>query len=280
MQGRLLPKYQGRYQAHPVDYWQGEFQIAKKLGLSLIEFIFDFEQFEKNPLMHQSGLDEIRRLSEQTEVQVKTICADYLMEAPVHGECDLITAKSCELLCMLLKNAKQIGVTNIVIPCVDGSSFKNEQHMLQFAENICSVRDVAENVEINLALETDLPPKLFLAFLETLDSRIFTVNYDTGNSAALGYDPSEELTCYGKRISDIHLKDRLRNGNSVELGQGNTDFQKFFTALAQTEFSGPFIMQAFRDDEGVQIFKKQLEWIMPRIDNWVQQKEKILTNAH
>ena len=31
MQGRLLPKYHGRYQAHPVDYWQEEFEIARRL---------------------------------------------------------------------------------------------------------------------------------------------------------------------------------------------------------------------------------------------------------
>ena len=29
MQGRLLPKYNGRYQAHPVGYWQKEFEYAK-----------------------------------------------------------------------------------------------------------------------------------------------------------------------------------------------------------------------------------------------------------
>ena len=42
MQGRLLPKYRGRYQAHPVGYWDKEFPIAAKLGLDSIEFILDF----------------------------------------------------------------------------------------------------------------------------------------------------------------------------------------------------------------------------------------------
>ena len=47
MQGRLLPKYKGRYQAHPIDYWQKEFEIAKNIGLGCIEFIFDFNEFKK-----------------------------------------------------------------------------------------------------------------------------------------------------------------------------------------------------------------------------------------
>ena len=44
MQGRLLPKYQGNYQAHPVGNWQQEFKIANQLGLDCIEFIFDYHE--------------------------------------------------------------------------------------------------------------------------------------------------------------------------------------------------------------------------------------------
>ena len=31
MQGRLLPKFKGRYQAHPLGYWHEEFLIAKDI---------------------------------------------------------------------------------------------------------------------------------------------------------------------------------------------------------------------------------------------------------
>ena len=41
MQGRLVPKYQGRYQAFPISYWQDEFTIAQECGIDLIEFILD-----------------------------------------------------------------------------------------------------------------------------------------------------------------------------------------------------------------------------------------------
>ncbi len=36
MQGRLLPKYQGRYQAHPVGYWQDEFYLVSERNMDLI----------------------------------------------------------------------------------------------------------------------------------------------------------------------------------------------------------------------------------------------------
>ena len=49
------------------------------------------------------------------------------------------------------------------------------------------------------------------------------------------------------------------DGLSVVLGTGATDFDRFFSALAKTDYSWPFIMQVYRDEEGREIFKKQLE---------------------
>lgn len=268
MQGRLLPKYQGRFQAHPLGYWQDEFMIAQKMGLCCIEFICDADQVEKNPLMNEPGIAQIRNVSAQTGVCVQTICADYAMEFPLHSEAPKVAAESGRILLGLLQNAKKLGVTDIVIPCVDQTAFNDEAAQLRFIKNIGPIMELAEKLAINLALETDLPPNHVGAFLDALDSKIFTVNYDTGNSAALGYDPVEELAVYGTRISDIHLKDRLRGGKSVELGTGDTDFEKFFKALAEINYTGPFIMQAYRDDEGLQIFQKQLAWITSKLEEW------------
>jgi len=76
MQGRLLPKYNGRYQAHPVDYWYDEFSIAADLGLDCIEFILDFNDAEENPWLKRGGIDEIKLLVAKTGVSMRTICAD------------------------------------------------------------------------------------------------------------------------------------------------------------------------------------------------------------
>ncbi len=137
--------------------------------------------------------------------------------------------------------------------------------MNRFVNAINPFLDLLEKHQINLSLETDLNPDDFSALLKTIDSDRVTVNYDIGNSASLGYDPVEELEAYGKKITDIHIKDRQLNGGSVVLGQGNADFDRFFTTLNEFNYSGPFIMQAYRDDEGVEIFKSQLHWIKERM---------------
>lgn len=266
MQGRLSPKYKGRYQAFPVGFWEKEFHIAKKLGVELIEFILDLNDIEQNPLIRKGGIKDIKSVIKKTGVEVHTICADYLMEAPLHSDNNDIVQTSKNILLNLIDSASHLCVTDIIIPCVDQSALKNQDEINRFIKNLTPALNFAEKKCINLSLETDLPPEPFFNLLNCFKSSRITVNYDIGNSASMGYNFAEELAAYGSHITDIHIKDRIKNGGSVLLGQGNADFQNFFIELEKYHYQGPFIMQAFRDDEGVKLFKNQLEWIKKYID--------------
>ena len=261
MQGRLLPKFQGRYQAHPVGYWQEEFAIAQRIGLDCIEFVLDYNDADHNPLLREGGLEEIKVLTETTGVDVFTVCADYFMEAPLHSEDQNISIHSQQVLIRLLNSAADLNIQDVVIPCVDQSSLDTLAATDRFIKQLTPVLEVAEKLNINLSLETDLAPLPFVELLNRFNSKRVTVNYDIGNSAALGYDPVEELNYYGDRITDIHIKDRLLNGGPVTLGKGDANFEMFFNALKGIDYKGPFIMQAYRDDEGVSIFEEQLNWV-------------------
>ena len=231
MQGRLLPKYQGRYQAHPVGYWQDEFKIAQQIGLDCIEAILDYNDAEQNPLLNRVGINEINALAKKTGVRVFTVCADYLMHAPLHSEDPLVANRSQAVMKRLIHNASKLGVTDVVIPCVDQSSLNLSKAQDQFVDRIKPLVKTAEKTQINLSSETDLAPLPFVKLLERIGSKRVTVNYDIGNSAALGYDPEEELSLYGECITDIHIKDRLLGGGPVMLGSGCANFDVFFNKL-------------------------------------------------
>ena len=267
MQGRLLPKYQGRYQAHPIGYWEDEFEIAASLGVDLIEFILDYNDYEENPLMSASGCKKIKDIVNQSGVKVKTVCADYFMDAPLHSTDLNVATLSAAVLRELIINSRTIGVTDIVLPLVDHSSVRDLESQDLFIRAIEPFFSYLDEQNMNLNLETDLDPTAFKNLLNQIDSDRVTVNYDTGNSAGLGYDPEEEFAAYGDRITDIHIKDRVMNGFSVCLGQGSADFSKIFKCVQNYGYSGPFIMQAFRDDDGLEIFKTQLTWLRSLIGN-------------
>ena len=267
MQGRLLPKYQGRYQAHPIGYWEDEFEIAASIGIDLIEFILDYNNFEENPLMSLSGCEKIKAITGQCGVMVKTICADYFMEAPLHSTDLNVATLSAAVLRELILNSRTIGVTDIVLPLVEQSSVKELESQERLVIALEPFLSDLELNNINLNLETDLAPTAFKNLLERFNSERVTVNYDTGNSAGLGYDAEQEFSAYGYRITDIHIKDRIKDGFSVCLGQGAADFAKIFKCVQNYGYSGPFIMQVFRDDDGLEIFKTQLTWLRSLIQD-------------
>tara|TARA_B100001059_G_scaffold12300_1_gene9892 strand:- start:547 stop:1380 length:834 start_codon:yes stop_codon:yes gene_type:complete len=261
MQGRLLPKYQGRYQAHPVDNWKPEFKLAKNKSLDCIEFILDYNDIEKNPLMNEEGIKEIKKEVNNSGVKVLSVCADYFMEAPFHKDNEHEISKSQNILKRLIDSSVMIGIENIIIPCVDQSSLK-VQDFEKFILNIKELINYAEKKSINICLETDLPPKEFKNLIESFPNTNIKVNYDIGNSASLGYNIIEEFQYYGKYISDVHIKDRLLNGGSVELGTGNADFNSLLYELTKINYSGLIILQAYRDDQGLNIFNKQYEFFI------------------
>jgi len=261
MQGRLLPKYKGRYQAHPVGYWADEFPLASELGLDCIEFIVDFEEINKNPLFNSEGILELNKIKKQTRMDVLSICGDFLMEAPLHSKDHGLAKEGENILIDLIRIASKENIETIVIPCVDQSSIISEKEQNIFIEKLMPIAKIAEGCNVRLSLETDLDPKSFKKVLNKLNNQNIYVNYDIGNSASLGYNYIEELNTYGSRLFDIHIKDRALGGGSVLLGSGNADIKQFFIELKNYHYKGPIIMQAFRDDEGFSIFKRQLEWV-------------------
>ena len=122
MQGRLLPKFNNRFQAHPVGYWKDEFILASSFELDLIEFILDNNDLLDNPLSSLSGINEIKSVSLNSGVSVHSICADYFMVAPLQR-----VHRSVSVLEELIDASVKLGVRNIVIPCVDEASLGTDE---------------------------------------------------------------------------------------------------------------------------------------------------------
>jgi len=199
-------------------------------------------------LLSENGKSEILEQVAATGVQVKTICADYFMEAPLHSADIQVAAKSLSVLKRLLVRAAEVGGTDVVIPCVDHASLRDSQMVDNFVNAVKPLLGMLDELNINLSLETDLNPSDFTALLQRFDSPRITVNYDTGNSAALGYDPVEELAAYGDKITDIHIKDRVLGGGSVVLGTGSTEFERFFEKLK--ELTGLEVPEKYKGSRG------------------------------
>ena len=260
MQGRLLPKFKGQYQSHPIGNWHKEYAIASNLSLKNIEFIFDLNLYHKNPIF--SEIELIIKTQKETGIKTKSICADFFMNAPIHKSTKEERKIFNEILTKLIINLSKLGGSDIVIPFVDNSKIVNEEDKLIVVEFLNSLENICHDHKVNLALETDLEPKVFNKFVNDFNNKYITINYDSGNSASLGFSIEEEFNLLAEKITNIHIKDRTLNGGSIELGKGDANLKYLKRFIIEKKFDGIITFQAFRDDEGISIFKKQFNYFL------------------
>ena len=260
IQGRLSAQTDRGYQSFPWETWQAEFGLAADRGLEHIEWVLDSWRLGENPLL--SDTSGVIRRSQETGIQVLSVCADYLMDRPL----DASDSGSWLVLSHLADAMQELGAHWLVVPCVDQSSLRTPSSLARFASAAVQLGDELAGTGIRVSLESDLGPAEFAALLTELDPEIFGVNYDIGNSAYLGYAHEEEFDAYGDRISLVHIKDRLFEGGSVPLGYGNAYIPGVIERLRAMKFNGPVTMQAFRDAQGLDILDEQLRWLMPILE--------------
>jgi hexulose-6-phosphate isomerase len=266
MQGRLSPQIDGKIQAYPADTWQKEFEIAKEIGYSAIEWIVE-KPLEINALMLKSGIKEINQIVSKTGVRIDFVCADLFMQQPLVRMSQEIREENKEYLKNILLNAKEVGAIGVEIPFVDASSIKNEFEKNELISCMQEAFELAKEIGMKISLETDLNPKDFKELLDRIGLNHVQANYDIGNSASLGFDPVEEIDAIGNRILNVHVKDRKLGSTTVPLGTGDADIKLSLSKLSEINYLGGITMQAARGVNDIEVAKSQLKFTLEIINN-------------
>ena len=253
MQGRLVPPSDGRFQCFPRERWADEFALAALAGLDCIEWIYDRHGADVNPIASDDGVNDILRLSDLHGVRVASLCADYFMDRPLVRVSHADLEARMATLYWLQERCQRLGVERIVLPFVDASRIDTDEDFDQVVSTIGRASERAADLGLELHLETSLAPLRFAELLSELPEDRVKVNYDIGNSAALGYEPRVEFAAYGNRVGSVHIKDRIRGGGTVPLGTGDAELQTVFECLHDRDYSGDFVLQVARDVPGDEV---------------------------
>jgi L-ribulose-5-phosphate 3-epimerase len=253
MQGRLVPPVEGRIQAFPREHWAEEFPNAAAAGLDAIEWIYDTYGLGANPIETEAGIDSILHLSRTHGIAVRSMCADYFMDSTFVRATDAERTERIAHLAWLLGQARRIGVTRVVLPFVDSSAIRDDADRDAVIDTLQRSLPAAEVTGIELHMETSLDPGEFAALLAQIPHPLVKVNYDSGNSSSLGYRPGEEFSAYGERLGSVHIKDRIFNGSTVPLGQGDADLDAVFSGLQGLQYKGDFVLQVARGVTGDEV---------------------------
>ncbi len=250
MQGRLVPPTDNRFQCFPRQRWADEFPLAAAAELDCIEWIFDLFGQDVNPLATDAGIEQLKGLVAQHGVSVLSVCADYFMDRPLLRAAADEVEDRMQTLFWLMRRAELLDASRIVMPFVDASGIHDETELQTVIGLLRRALPVAEETGIELHLETALDPQQFARLLAALPHPKIRVNYDSGNSSSLGYQPRDEFAAYGDRVGSVHIKDRVRGGGTVPLGTGDADLPALFECLRKASYQGDFILQVARGAAG------------------------------
>lgn len=250
MQGRFLPLINGRIQAFPRENWEDEFILSNKFNFHLMEWTLDQDFLYENPLLSEVGQARILELCNYYNIHISSLTGDCFMQAPLWKANDLVSAKLKQDFCEIIKACSKIGIDFLVIPLVDNGRLEDltqENNLIAFLKS--KINFIA-SYNVKIIFESDYTPDNLARFIDRLDPLLFGINYDIGNSAALGFNSNDEFSAYGSRIMNVHIKDRLLNGTTVPLGEGNANFEDVFKGLSKINYKGNFILQTARSSNG------------------------------
>lgn len=250
MQGRMSALVEGRIQAFPWSSWEEEFPLAEKHGFQLMEWTLDQHRMHENPLMTASGQEKIRQLMRKHDVRILSLTGDCFMQAPFwKTEGKVYDALTQEFLAVATA-CYEVGISMIIVPLVDNGRLETSEQEGVLVKFLQGKKSYLSELGIRVLFECDFAPAALCRLMERFDATSFGINYDIGNSSALGFDADEEIAAYGNRIVNVHVKDRKLGGTTVPLGTGAADFAAVFTALKRVQYAGNFILQTARAGDG------------------------------
>ena len=268
MQGRISPPEDGRLQFFPRLNWRAEIELAPQVPLRGLEWLYDAHGLGANPIETPEGRIDIKRRLGASRVHVASICADYFLTCPLVRINASLLEERINRLKWLISVSPEIGATRIVLPIMEAakiSSTKDSEDIL-FALNEILEDAMRHGVEVHL--ETDMRPADVRSFLNEITHPLIKINYDSGNSASLGYSVTEEFAAYGDRIGGFHVKDRVLGGANVPLGTGNVDFPSVRQALLDIDYRGDFVLEIARGNPGDEL--NSIRWSAAQAARWLR----------
>lgn len=257
MQGRLVDsEKKNSIQYFPSRNWKKEIIIANKNQIELIEWTINYENINLNPLFDKKKNLLLLQFIKKNSIDLESVTCDFFMQKPFFKNRRFnYVLNDLEKVINLSSN---FNIKYFILPLVDNSSIENENQEEILIKDLLKLSKKLKKKQ-KFLFEIDYSPKKILILLKKLNNK-FGINYDTGNSASLGYKLNDEKI-YFEKVHNIHIKDRIYKGNTVRLGKGNYNFKQFFKFLKKIKYDGNLILQTARSKNHLNELKTNINFI-------------------
>jgi CMP-N,N'-diacetyllegionaminic acid synthase len=254
LQGRLMPSRSGELQSFPGEEWEKEFFLAAALTFSHIEVLWEKKPTPCNPLYSVEGRSKLREAAEASGVRIGALCDDTFITRSIWSELDGARAHLHEVLMC----CSQIGCPLMVLPLLEASAPGECPSSEALGILIREVMELSRIRGVELAFELALPA-VKIAEIEKIAGCRLPICFDTGNLVPLGLDVASEYRILASQVRHLHLKDKKRSGENVQLGTGEADLAKVVAQFGG--YSGRFTFETSRGSDPVLTADTNLRFI-------------------
>ena len=256
MQGRLTAKGGFSPQMFPWTEWEKEFELASHIGFCSMEWMFNSDRWERNPIIEEEGIETIIGRMKETGVTISAICLNYFMQNSIFSSDE--KEKNITIFNKIIQSARKIGCGNVILPLFDKSELFCDDKI--YLDKLSDFLEAGQTKGINICLETDLPMDEVAEFVKKRMTAGIGICYDIGNAAGSGKNVIEELKSYSEIIKNVHIKDKKRGKSSVMLGRGDAPLKEALEVL-KGKYNGYYILESYYNQDALADTIKNYQYV-------------------
>ncbi|MGC9317610.1 MAG: sugar phosphate isomerase/epimerase family protein [Armatimonadota bacterium] len=236
-------------------------QVAE-IGFDGVELDIRAE-YENEPVLSSYERAQIGALSEETGVEVPSLCIGALWKYSPAAVDDALLDTARHLLTASIQAAADLGAQWILVPVTPAEEeISHEECTARWMREMAGVAHGAEEAGVMLCLENvgrgcGKSAEELRTIAEGADSPAVAVYYDIGNATAFGNDPVAEIHDLADLIAVVHVKDR----EADLLGEGIVDIPACLQALHEIGYDDWLILETPPTDDPMQAGRHNLQYL-------------------
>ncbi|MGI5816727.1 MAG: sugar phosphate isomerase/epimerase family protein [Armatimonadota bacterium] len=243
------------------------FAQAAEIGFDGIELDIRAE-WRDEPLMSPEGREQIRRLTEETGVEVPSLCVGAFWQfSPAASDHELLDT-SRTIMSSAIEAAADLGARWILVPVTPAEvEISHEECQARWIDEMQKAAGLAQAADVVLCLENvgrgcGKSAQDLLALVEGIASPVVQTYYDVGNACAFGHDAVEEIRALAEVIGVVHIKDR----EADLLGDGIVDIPACVETLREVGYDGWLILETPPTEDPLEAGNYNLQYLREVVD--------------
>lgn len=200
-------------------------------------------------MLPEDELHALRERAVKLGVRIPSTCLSAFNRDASLVESDGIS-RAVELIQRVLDLSHALGAPLMLLCSYLKSNPDTEEKKTNMIRVVEEILPYAAQRDIRIGLESPLPANELMAVVQTINSDLVGVYFDTGNAVANGYDPVEEIEVLKKDIFQVHIKDSYSlQLSGLHMGDGDVDFAATVAALTRIGYDEWLMIDTSGEDE-------------------------------